>query len=291
MTKDITLNKEKNGLTFLEVNNPYAKATISLYGAQVLSYIPHEEKDLLWLSEKSAFEIGKAIRGGIPLCFPWFGPHAQDKNKAQHGFARTSTWELSSSETLDNGATYILLSLQQNADTLALWPYLFNAQLHITISQYLEVKLTVTNTDNRSFNYSDALHTYFKVDDVTNISVEGLYNAGYFNGFGMELIKQETALLLFNGEENRRYVNHTGDCIINDKGNKRNIKVSKSGSKVTVVWNPWETTASKMTDIEEGGYKKFICVEAANAYEGIDIIHLESGESCSITSTIELLKK
>ena len=276
------------GLTFIKINNEHADATVSLYGAQVLSFIPKGEEDILWMSSKSVFEEGKAIRGGIPVCFPWFGPHPTDSSKPQHGFARLKYWDVSEISEMANGATHIKLSLHHTPDTMQIWPYSFSAYLIIIIGQSLRVKLHVLNTGTASFDYSDALHTYFKISDIGNIKISGLHLTGYYDAFGTELKKQEPQLLAIENEVNRRYVNHSEDCIISDSVFNRDIIVGKLGSKVTVVWNPGAITTRTISDMDAEGYKDFVCVEAVNAYKGIDIITLAPGKDFTLSTIISV---
>lgn len=277
---------DKGELVFVEINTPNAKAQISLYGAQLVSFVPVGQQDIIWMSERSLFEEGKAIRGGIPLCFPWFGPHATDKTKPQHGFARLQYWEVKTVEETADEEIMIELILQQSESSLALWPYAFNAIAQFIIGKNLAVKLTVSNTGNESFEYSDALHTYFNISNIDTIAIEGLQDAAYYDAFGTNLKTQHPALLYFNTETNRRYVNTTADCIIHDEGRNRKITVAKTGSKVTVVWNPGEETTKTISDMLPEGYKTFVCVEPANAYPGIDMITLAPGQSHSLGTFI-----
>jgi glucose-6-phosphate 1-epimerase len=284
----VSFKTGNGGLPFLMIKNEYCSASISLYAAQILSYIPCNQQDILWVSSKSIFEEGRAIRGGIPLCFPWFGPHTTDKTKPQHGFARISTWQVDKVEQLQDGATHIQLSLQQSAITLALWPYSFKAVINFIVGSTLQVTFSVTNTDDQKFEYSDAMHTYFNISDIANIQLEGLENATYYEAFGNELIQQEKFTLHQGIENNRRYINHLTETVIDDPGFKRLIRSEKNGSKVTVVWNPGPETTLKISDMEPDGYRTFICAEPANAYEGIDMIDLEPGKSFSLSTTISV---
>jgi glucose-6-phosphate 1-epimerase len=274
----------EGGLPFVTVNNKYATAVISLYGAQVISYQPSGEEDLLWMSAKSIFKESKAIRGGIPLCFPWFGKHATDASLPQHGFARLCTWEVAETSLLRNGAVLIRLQLHHSPFTKTLWPFDFSATVTITVGETLELKLKVMNTDEKDFTYSDALHTYLNVSNINNINIEGLKDTYYYDGFGDTPLQQQEALLVIGKEENRRYVDHVSNCIVDDKGFTRKIRVSKTGSKVTVVWNPWIETTKTMGDMSADGYETFVCVEAANSYD--DVITLKPGQSFSISTTI-----
>lgn len=285
----VTFNEGKGRLSMININSRYASAVISLYGAQLLSYVPRGQKDILWMSEQSLFENGKAIRGGVPVCFPWFGPHISDKTKPQHGFARLQEWNVISVIESEDEIVTVTLSLQESPFSLEMWPHTFKAIAEFRIGKILEIKFTVTNIGKETFEYSDALHTYFNISDISAINMEGLQNASYYEGFGMDLKKQQTPLLSFNSETNRRYIDHSGDCIINDPGYNRKIRSAKTGSKVTVVWNPWEATAKTMTDIHPGGYKTYVCAEPANAYPGIDMINLAPGESHTISAKIEII--
>ena len=271
------------------ITNKYATANIALYGGQVLNFIPQGQKDILWMSEKSLFQNGKAIRGGIPVCFPWFGPHPADKNKPQHGFARLQQWQVQEIKVLADEVTSITLNLKETDFSRQLWPFLFDATIEFIIGKLLEIKLTVTNTGDTPFEYSDALHTYFNISDIKNICITGLQNATYFDSFAMDLKKQEPSVLKFEGETNRRYVQHTDDCIIDDTGLNRKIIVAKTGSKVTVVWNPEEATTKTMSDMEPDGYKTFVCVEPANAYAGIDMVQLAPRQRHTLGTLIEII--
>lgn len=277
----------KGNLTTIGISGKYASALISLYGAQLLSFKPAGEKEILWMSERSLFENGKAIRGGIPVCFPWFGPHATDQAKPQHGFARLQDWKVLS---VKEGAETITvrLGLEKSEYSMQLWPHCFNAGIEFIIGKTLEVRLTVTNTGSTAFEYSDALHTYFNISDIAGIDIAGLQHATYYDAFEMELKTQEEELLHFTTETNRRYVNTVAVCTINDPAYKRKIHVSKTGSKVTVVWNPGEATAKTIGDVEPGGYNNFVCVEPANAYAGIDMITLNPGETHTLGTLIEV---
>lgn len=273
----------KGDLPIVTLTNQHATAVISLYGAQVISYIPVGEEDILWMSDKSLFQEGKAIRGGIPICFPWFGPNLTDSTKPQHGFARLSTWEVKTA-TVNTNTISITLELKDTAATKALWPFSFTAQIIVTIDTSLELTLRCINTDNKAFEYSDALHSYFNVSDINNITIDGLLGATYFPAGIDTGIQQKERLLAIEKEENRRYLDHIATCTVDDRGYKRKIRVGKAGSKTTVVWNPGAAT-TKMNDMSPDGYKTFICVEAANAFN--NTIQLGPGESFSLSTIIQ----
>jgi glucose-6-phosphate 1-epimerase len=276
-------------LTIMSVTSPHASAQISLYGAQLLEYTPHAQPGVVWMSDRSFFEPGKAIRGGIPLCFPWFGPHPLDAAKPQHGFARLEEWQLVSVEETRDEAMKVTMQLTETGASLQWWPFSFKAIACFVIGKTLELQLTVTNTGNSSFEYSDALHTYFNISNIQDIAIEGLQGATYYEGFGTSLHTQQDPLLYFNSETNRRYVNSTANCTIHDKGFNRKIRVHKTGSKVTVVWNPAAATTKTMHDMPPDAFETFVCVEPANAYPGVDMITLQPGESHTLSTLITIM--
>ncbi len=271
-------------LIYISVCNKYADAEICLYGAHVTSFIPNGSFDLLWMSPESDFEVGKPIRGGIPLCFPWFGPHATDPSKPAHGFARLMYWDVAETASLENGETLVKLQLNASDETRAYWPFDFRAELSIIVSRTLSVSLNIFNTGSQPFEYSAALHSYFSVSEIKNVLVEGLQGVSYYNGFGNELTVQQEKFIKIEKEENRRYVNTNSECLIFDTIFRRVITAAKEGSNVTVVWNPWEETCAKMNDMPDDGYQDFICVEAVNAYN--DTITLAPGAKHATTAIL-----
>lgn len=278
---------EQGSLPFIEIQNQLSKTVISLYGGQVMNFHPHHTgEDLLWTSEKTAFQTNKAIRGGIPICFPWFGPHATDNTKAQHGFARLSIWKLLQIEQLEDGQTLAILQLHDSPETRTIWPFSFTATLKIKAGEALTVELIIRNDDKVAFDYSDALHTYLHIGDIQKVELLGLHHAKYYSAFGTELMEQQSEVMQFQDEVNRRYVQHTGLCQLIDPVLQRKITIDKSGSKVTVVWNPGEKVTQTIGDMTAQGFQTFACVEAVNAYPGIDIITLQPGEEHCLSTTI-----
>ena len=285
----VSFSQNENKIIFLQIHNQFAKATLSLYGAQVLSFTPHGQQDVLWMSKNTAVENGKAIRGGIPLCFPWFGPHATDNTKAQHGFARLINWQIFSIKQLQNQQTNVQLKLQSNPTTLAIWPYQFEALLNITVGTSLQVSLKTINKSNKAFTYSNALHSYFLISNIQKIAIKGLEESMYYNGFEKQHQTQTQPILKFTEKEvNRRYIHHIKTCTIIDSHLNREIKIEKSGSKVTVVWNPGSNVAATIKDIPPNNHTNFVCVEPANAYNEVDLITLLPNQSHTISTNIGL---
>jgi glucose-6-phosphate 1-epimerase len=277
----------EGGLPTAVITTPLAEAAVSLYGAHVLSYRPRGKGEVLWMSSLSEFEVGKPIRGGIPVCFPWFGPHATDAQKPQHGFARVEMWNVAGTSVLPDGRMELCLSLKDNPSTLALWPFAFAAEVCVRVGTSLEVTLRCTNTGAEECTYTDALHSYFAVSDIANVDIRGLAGAQYYEGFGTVVRRQDEEALAIVKEENRRYVHTDAECVIRDSVLPRTIRVAKSGSRVTVVWNPWDATAKKIADMPDAGYRTMICVEAVNAYDDGVVLQPQAQHCLGTIITVE----
>jgi glucose-6-phosphate 1-epimerase len=271
-------------LVFITVSNKFADADICLYGAHVTSFKPQNAMDILWMSPDSAFEVGKPIRGGIPVCFPWFGPHKTDPEKPQHGFGRLMYWDVVATASRPGGETEIVLQLCSSAETKAYWDYDFCAEMLIVVGQKLEVSLKVTNTSSGAIEYTCALHTYYSISALENITIEGLRGITYFNQLTGEHDIQEEELLMIQEPLTRHYLNTEATVVIDDNVFRRKIKVEKSGSKVTTVWNPGEVTCATIGDLPDDAFHAFVCVEATNAFNFP--INLAPGETHETTAII-----
>lgn len=276
----------ENDLVFITVSNKYADADICLYGAHITSFRPRNSMDLLWMSSDSFFEVGKPIRGGIPVCFPWFGPHKTDAEKPQHGFARLMYWDVLETATRPNGETAVRLQLCSSEETMAYWPHEFCAEMTITIGLTLTATLKVTNTSTEAFDYTCALHTYYNLSAIDNLSIEGLQGTTYYNQLNGEYNIQEEEILQINEPTTRHYQNTESPVIVSDPIFRRRIRVEKSGSKVTTVWNPGEETCANIGDLPDDAWETFVCVEATNAFEYP--IQLAAGESFETSAIIGL---
>lgn len=275
---------EEDNLVYAMVSNKYGDATICLYGAHIVSFTPAKNVEILWMSPYSSFEQGKAIRGGIPVCFPWFGPHESDENLPQHGFARIMNWEVTKTETLDSGENLICLQLCSSEETKKYWSHDFCAEMIFTIGTKLSVTLKVNNTSAEAIEYTSALHSYFSLSGIENISIQGLENTRYQNQLDGGDYIQETPLLAINNAETRHYYDTDQACIISDPIFNRNIRIEKEGSKNSTVWNPWAETCVEMSDMPDDAYETFVCLETVNKID--DVIKLAPGESHETTAII-----
>lgn len=271
-------------LVFIMVSNKHADAEICLYGAHVTSFKPRGNMDLLWMSPESSFEEGKPIRGGIPVCFPWFGPHKTDSEKPQHGFGRLMYWDVVSTSTNSSAESVIKLQLNSSEETKAYWPHDFIAEMTFIVGKKLTATLKVTNTSGEPFDYTCALHTYYSLSAIDSISIEGLQGVTYYNQLTGENGVQEEKKLEITEALTRHYLNTETPVIIDDSAFRRRIKVDKAGSKVTTVWNPGAETCSNIGDLPDDGYETFVCVEATNAFDYP--ISLSPGESFATSAII-----
>lgn len=278
----------KGDIPVVEIKNDQSSAAISLQGAHILSWVPADEDDVIWLSDEAKFAVGKSVRGGVPICWPWFGPHEDNADYPAHGFARTVLWQVIKTEAVSAGETQITFQLdtRQLDDSLqAMWPLPTMAEYRLTIAKTLTMELTTFNHSDQLMNIGQALHTYFKVNDVSNTKVLGLEGKDYLDKTDDFNRKTQTGAVTISEEVDRVYLETADDLIIND--NKRKIVITKQGSESTVVWNPWKEIADKMGDLGEDGYLNMLCVESANAME--DTVDIEAGGSYSLRVTYELM--
>ncbi len=270
-----------NGFEYLDVSNNSGCARIAQQGAHLFHYRRTGEKPLLWLSKMSYFETGKAIRGGVPVCWPWFGKHRSENNLPQHGFARTSMWTVVDTNDTDPYATEIVLQLKSSAASLHLWPYRFELQLHVTVGEKLVISLITKNCDKKPFTITSALHSYFAVSDINTVSVKGLENITYFDLLTQKSIVQK-GYVQIDGEVDRIYHKVHYPLTIQDQ--ERTIAVEAEGSSSAVVWNPWQDKCSRMGDMEDGAYTTMLCVETANARN--DGRTVQAGDKHTLTAIL-----
>jgi len=284
----LTFTKGENDLIFLNISNQFATTRICLYGAHIMNFTPTDSKDILWTSPESLFQVGKPIRGGIPVCFPWFGPHKTDQSKPQHGFGRLMYWDVIETAVTPDSETLVRLKLCSSDETRFYWPYDFCAEIIIVVGKSLSVALKVTNTSSTPLNYSCALHTYYNISDIENINIYGLKGARYHNHLEQGDHIQESPNLEIHKAETRHYHDTEATCIIDDPGFGRKILAAKSGSRITTVWNPWAEACAQIGDLPDDGYKTFICIESVNSFD--DLIILNPGESHETSAIISLEK-
>ncbi len=274
------------GFVIAEIKNPHGEATVALHGAHIMSFRPRDHEPVLWLSRNSHFKTGKAIRGGIPVCWPWFADHPTDTGKPAHGFVRTTVWSVSESEKLEDDSIRLKLFMADSDATFKQWPHRFRLEMDCTVSDVLRVKLIATNTGDKPFIIGGALHSYFKISSVSNIEIKGLEGCAYIDKVDQDRRKIQDGFVSVRSETDRIYLDTNTDCIIEDSGMHRRICISKNGSRTTVVWNPWIAKATKMQDFGDDEYTSMVCVETANA--DTDVISLAPGNTHVLESIMRV---
>ena len=261
-----------------------AAAEIYLNGATVTQYSV-DGRPILFCSRTSKFEQGKAIRGGVPVIFPWFGPHPTDHTLPQHGLARAAEWTIVSTYRYANDEAAVVLGLESSDATRAIWPFDFSLRYTVTVGKRLEMALEVTNRSASEFKFEEALHTYLAVSDVRNIRITGLENTEYLDKVaGLERKRLDTSPLALTGETDRVFLNTTGACRLHDPEFGDTV-VRKEGSRSTVIWNPWEAKAEALVDMAGNQWPGMVCIETANAME--NLVTLAPGASHTMTAIID----
>lgn len=257
----VTLLEGNGELTKIEITTDWSTAEIYLHGANVTDFQKKGDAPLLFTSQFSRFTSGQPIRGGIPVIFPWFG--AREGSPA-HGIARLWEWDLHEAITVPDGGVSLRFSLPDTAES-AMWPP-FSANYVVTVTDALTLELIITNcSPDQNFSFEDCLHTYFAVGDINAVSVTGLKGVSYLDKVENFAQKTETAeALRFTSEVDHIYYDTTGPVEILDPKFRRKIRVEKTGSASTVVWNPWSAKSQQMPDFGNDEYRQMLCVESGN---------------------------
>ncbi len=282
----VTLLEEPAGYPILVIEHTAASGRIALNGAHVTDWIPEGNDPVLYMSAEAVMEPGKPIRGGIPVCWPWFGPNPTDSSKPAHGFVRQMLWEVDVARETTAGVD-IVLKLSDSAATKALWPHSFSARLHVHLGASLQVTLQVTNTDAAAWTMTGALHTYLNVEDVRKVAIHGLHGTQYVEGRLSPDNRPQHGTIVIDQEVDRMYVSDA-TVIVHDPLWKRELVIEKAGSLATVVWNPWIEKSKRLADLPDEAYPEFLCIEAANA--GEDVITVEPGHEHLLMQRIEVRK-
>ena len=274
------LKSFENGFSYLQVNNLSCSAKVALQGAHIFEFRQVLHDNLLWLSPISEFTQQKAIRGGIPICWPSFGNN--NPNLAQHGFARTSLFKLISAEDIDEYTTQIILKLTDTQESRKLWNYQFELEVTFRLSDTLSVELKTTNKDIKAFKITQALHTYFDISDIYHVKISGLDNKPCFDALTQKT-EPFAGDITFNEEFDRVFQNLHDNLLLKDKN--RTIQIKSSGSSSAVIWNPWIDKCAKMSAMKPDSYKEFVCIENANAYEDFRVIQANKSHTLKATFT------
>jgi glucose-6-phosphate 1-epimerase len=272
---DVLFIKEESGLDFIEIDNSFATAKLALQGGHVMNWQPkHTNEPVLWMSKASRFEVGRSIRGGIPICWPWFGAHPTDSSLCMHGFARVTPFTLIDVGLMKNGYTRVILQMQQTENAQRQLSYPYTVMLTIEIGETLSLKLSTTNRARQPFFMGEAFHTYFNVGDIEKISLTGLEETEYADKLLDYWRDTQEGAIKFNQEFDRVYLSTLKSVTIHDEILNRTISINKQGSQSTVVWTPWQKKAHEIVDIpNDESWRQMVCVETANAMENLVMIN------------------
>ena len=267
---------EHEGVKLVRVIHDKANAAISLFGGHVVSFQPQGQEDLIWMSQQAKFDGKTALRGGIPVCWPWFGRIAAPA----HGFARSSEWQLVEHRESEAGVI-ISLGLKPSETTLAVWPHQFDARLNVEIGDQLKVTLDVKNTDSQPWTFSGALHTYLNVGDIHSTTTTGM-GAEYIDSLQGGKICQGGTELVLTDTIDRVYTQPEAQILVADKKLDRTLTVENHGHNSAVLWNPWAEGAAGMGDMQDDGYLTMMCVESTLHAPSLEAGKtLQPGESSS----------
>jgi glucose-6-phosphate 1-epimerase len=273
------------GLTRAVISTPLAEAEIYQQGAHIAHWAVRGRKPVLFTSSKSFFAPGKPIRGGVPIIFPWFGPRAGEQPGPAHGFARSALWSVDSARLLNSGAVEIAFGLAADQESRTLGFDAFAVRFTATIGSDLGMSLEVANRGQAPLVFEEALHTYFAVSNVREVTVHGLEGTTYIDktdGFSRKV--QPDAPIRIAKETDQVYLNSTAACVISDPPWGRRIAIAKTGSNSTVVWNPWVAKAATFQDMAPDEWQAMVCVETANVAG--NAVTLAAGDTHRLTATI-----
>ncbi|EWH12156.1 aldose 1-epimerase family protein [Catenovulum agarivorans DS-2] len=262
-----------DALPLLVIDSALCKATICLQGAHLIEFSAKGRAPLLWVSPKVAYKQGKAIRGGVPICFPWFGENQLDKSQPSHGFVRNRSWHLERAQQFTDGRIALTFSTQSDADTLGLFPFAFATEFQVILGQKIELKLATQNHSDQVMPISFALHSYHPVSALAEAKVQGLDLTTYLDNTCQYQAHIQQGDVVFNGEVDRIYLNVASEQIIQTQ---TPIALKSDSCRSAIVWNPAAEKAASMGDLGEENYPSFVCVERGNAFS--DSWYLAPGE-------------
>ena len=287
LPSSVKLDAGAGGLPRLSVRSRLASAELYFQGAHLTSWQPSASRaPVLWMSRKSLFEPGRPIRGGVPVCFPWFGPHPTDATAPAHGFARAREWTLVDAREDADGTVTLAMELA-GEDMSPLWPWRFSLTHRINVGRVLQMDLEVRNLAAHPFTFEEALHTYFSVEDVRDVTVTGLEGTDYVDKLaGLARRGQGAGPVRFTGETDRIYLNTRATCVVHDPRRRRRISIQKIGSDSTVVWNPWIDKARAMPDFGDDEWPEMVCIETCNV--NVHARRLAPGDGHTMTARVEV---
>jgi len=251
------------GLPKVRITTPQAEGEMYVHGAHVTSWKPAGAEEVLFLSSRSQWHEGIAIRGGVPICFPWFRAKSDDAKAPAHGFVRTKGWTLDSIARQANAVT-VTMSTVSDDDTRKWWPFDFRLVHRATFGAELKLELEVTNTGSAPLRFEEALHSYHRVGQISEVHLRGLDGVVYLDNTDSNCEKMQHGDVAIVKQTDNAYVNTANAVELLDTGLCRRIRVIKENSLTTVVWNPWQEGARSLPDLGKNQWQQMVCVEASN---------------------------
>jgi len=277
------IREGNGGLPRVQITGSDAEGEMYLHGAHVTSWKPAGSDEVLFLSTKSRWQDGQAIRGGIPICFPWFRGKTDDRKAPAHGFVRTKSWQLDSI-VKDKSGVVVIMSTESDEETQRWWPGQFRLVHRVVFGPELTLELACTNAGKTEFRFEEALHTYNRVSDVGSVRLQGLDAAQFLDNTDSNKAKTEHGDLTIASTTDKAFIGTENDVDLIDPGLRRHIRLQKSNSLTTVVWSPWREGAARLGDLGDGQWTQFLCVEASNILESA--VTLAPGEQHKMTAIL-----
>lgn len=275
------------GLPMVRVTTSAATGEIYLHGAQVTAWNPTGGEEAIFLSERSHWEDGRAIRGGIPICFPWFRAKADDAQAPAHGFVRAKEWHLEAITADQEGGVMVACSTESDESSRKWWPHEFGLELRATFGKTLLLELTAKNTGASAFRFEEALHSYFRVGDARRVRVHGLDGVSFLDNTDGNRKKVQAGDVVFTTATDNAYLETAGALDLADPVVRRTIRTEKENSETTVVWNPWERGAAALADLGNDEWERMTCVEACNILGAA--VTLEPGDEHTMRARIGII--
>lgn len=276
--------QQRGGLPVLRISNRHADAVIALQGAQLLEYTPRGEKPVIWLSDLAEYQRGQSVRGGVPVCWPWFGALDRNPEPIQemtrgeglpaHGLVRARDWTLHGIQE-DEDLTEVTLAFSTDHLLQRNWPHAVELLLKLTIGRSLKLELTTHNAGSEPIALTQALHTYFSISAIDEIELTGFEKTRYIDTLDGWRELPQTGAIRFTGETDRIYLDVPETVQLHDRGWNRTIALRASGSTSAVVWNPWIEKSRRLSQFAPNAWREMICIETANVLE--DAVTLKAG--------------
>ena len=272
----LRVSSQEQALPTIHSCNSWGDSQVLLQGAQLLEWAPHGQTPVVWLSPNARWSPGKSPRGGVPICWPWFGPHHIREDYPPHGIVRAASWQLIKANLLESVGHKLHFRWVPDLTHNDYWPFNTPLEVRYTLGDACEIELITRNDSPTTVTVTEALHTYFGVGDVREVTIRGLEEYDYLDKVNGNRRQHQSGPITISGETDRVYLSTQSDCFIDDPLLNRIIRIEKRGSLSTIVWNPWDEKARRLGDLGETDFLRMVCVESGNVAE--NRITLKPGE-------------